>query len=293
MENKGEFKKVSIILPTHNRERYIRETIDSCLGQTYSNLELIIIDDASSDEIFQIVNSYSDKRIKYLRNETNLGLSKTLNRGFTISSGEYLTWQSDDNFYGPKAIATMVEALEKKQKIDFVYANFYVVDEKGEIIRRGKIASPKILDRYNCIGPCFLYRRIVYDRLGEFDPRFYFAEDYEYWLRVKSQFRLQRLNKFLCYYRFHKNSLTFQHKTVEIEEQAGKASSKYLFSPSIRYYHKGKLLFYKKDYNGAKKILIKSLVYEPFNLDTWKLLIFVYLTVLSPALARKIKKIRN
>lgn len=287
------FKKVSIILPTHNGEKYIRETINSCLGQTYSNLELIIVDDASSDEIFQIVNSYSDKRIKYLRNEINLGLSEALNAGFTVSSGEYLTWQSDDNFYDPEAIVTMVEALEKTQKIDFVYANFYVVDERGEIIRRGKIASPKILNRYNCIGPCFLYRRMIYDRLGGFDPHFYLVEDYEYWLRVKSQFRLQKLDKFLCYYRLHKDSLTFQYKIAEIEEQTGKASSKYIFSPSIRYYHKGKLLFYKKDYNGAKKTLIKSLVYEPFNLDTWKLLIFVCFTILSPTLAQKIKKIRD
>lgn len=284
---------ISIILPTYNGGRYIKQSINSCLRQTYTNLELIIVDDGSSNEIEDIIKSYSDRRIKYFKHKKNLGLAQALNTGFANSIGEYLTWVSDDNFYIPEAIVTMVEALKEKQKIDFVYANFYVVDERGEIIRRVKVPSSKILNRYNCIGPCFLYRRIVYDRLGEFDPRFYFAEDYEYWLRVKNQFRLQRLNKFLCYYRLHKNSLSSQHKTVEIEEQAEKASSKYVFSPSIRYYHKGKLLFYKKDYNGAKKILIKSLVYEPFNLDTWKLLIFVCLTILNPVFAQKIKKIRN
>lgn len=281
---------ISIILPTYNGGRYIKQSINSCLRQTYTNLELIIVDDGSSNEIEDIIKSYSDRRIKYFKHKKNLGLAQALNTGFANSIGEYLTWVSDDNFYIPEAIVTMVEALKEKQKIDFVYANFYVVDERGEIIRRVKVPSSKILNRYNCIGPCFLYRRIVYDRLGEFDPRFYFAEDYEYWLRVKNQFRLQRLNKFLCYYRLHKNSLSSQHKTVEIEEQAEKASSKYVFSPSIRYYHKGKLLFYKKDYNGAKKILIKSLVYEPFNLDTWKLLIFVCLTILNPVFAQKLKK---
>ncbi len=293
MGNKGESKKVSIVLPTYNGKRYIRETISSCLGQIYSNLELIVVDDASSAEIFQIINSYSDKRIKYLRNKTNLGLSEALNKGFTISSGQYLTWQSDDNFYSPKAIAVMVEALEKNPKIDFVYANFYLIDEKGEIMGRGKTASPRILARYNCVGPCFLYRRMVYDRLGGFDTHFYLAEDYEYWLRIKSQFKLQKLDKFLCYYRHHKNSLTFQHKIVGIEEQTIKAIGKYIFSSSIKYYHQGKLLFYKKDYSGAKKALIKSLFCQPFNLDTWKLLTFVYLTILSPGLARKIKKIRD
>lgn len=284
---------VSIILPTYNGSRYIRQSIDSCLGQTYKNLELIIVDDCSSDGTADIVKSYFDPRIKYVKHEKNLKLPWALNTGFKNAKGDYLTWTSDDNFYAPEAIATMVLVLEEKQEVGFIYTNYYIVDEAGKIIGRQKVPSPKIVERYNCVGACFLYRRIVYKQVGEYDPDFYFAEDYEYWLRIKSQFKLHKLNQFLYYYRHHKDSLTFQHKIAEIEEQTGRASSKYIFLPSIKYYHQGKLFFYKKNYGGASKELIKSLFHEPLNLDTWKLLIFVYLTILVPDLAQKIKKIRD
>jgi len=286
-------EKISIVLPTYNGEKYIRESINSCLNQTYDNLELIIVDDASSSETLRIINSYSDKRIKYLRNETNLGLSEALNRGFALASGVYLTWIADDDFYSLEALAVMVAELKKNKKIDFVYANHYVVDEKGKIIRREKIASPRILNRYNCVGQCFLYRRLVYDKIGGFDPDFYLAEDYEYCLRVKSKFRLKKLNKVLGNYRLHKNSLTSQHKIAEVERQAGRANSKYVFAPSIKYYHRGKLLFYRKEYWSAQRVLLKALACGPFNLDIWKLLIFVYLTLLAPTIAKKVKKIRD
>jgi len=293
MENKEKFKKVSIVLPTYNGARYIKQAINNCLEQTHTNLELIIVDDGSYDETEDIVKSYSDPRIKYFKHKKNFGLAQALNTGFANSIGEYLTWTSDDNFYVSDAITVMLKALEKKSKIDFVYTNFYTIDESGKTIKRVKVPSSRILNRDNCIGPCFLYRRIVYNRLGEFDPSFSLAEDYEYWLRVKSQFRIQKLDRFLCYYRLHKDGLTFRHEKAEVEEQTGKASSKYISSSSIKYYHKGRLFFYKKDYNRSKKELIKSLVHNPFNLDVWKLLVFVCLTTLSPSIAKRIKEIRD
>lgn len=284
---------VSIILPTYNGSSHIKQSIDSCLEQTYKKLELIIVDDGSFDETADIIKSYSDSRIKYFKHEKNLGLSKALNTGFALASGDFLTWQSDDNFFHIRAVARMVDFLEKNKDIDFVYTNFYFINEKGRILKSFKVGSPKTLDSGNRIGVCFLYRRIVYERLGGFDSRFYLSEDYEYWLRIRQNFKMKKINDFLCYYRYHKNSLTFQHKIAEIEEQGGKVISMYVFLPSIKYYHKGKLLFYKKNYGEARKALIKSLAYEPFNLDTWKLLIFVCLTILSPSLAKKIKEIRD
>ncbi|MFC1630193.1 glycosyltransferase [Patescibacteria group bacterium] len=286
-------KKVSIVLPTYNGERYIKESIRSCLDQTYNNLELIVVDDASSDRTSQIIDSFSDKRITYIKNKRNKGLPEALNRGFAVSSGEYLTWQSDDNIFDLKAISTMVGTLEKNQGIDFVYASHYIINKKGDVIGRRKTVSPKILERYNCVGPCFLYRRTVYEQVGGFDPEFFLTEDYEYWLRVKSKFKLQKLDTFLCYYRLHEDSLTSQHQITKIEEQMGKVSSKHISSLSIKHYHEGKLLFYKKDYVGAKKILVKSLFHEPFNSDTWKLLMFSFLSMVSPTIAKKIKKIRE
>ena len=116
-------KKVSIVLPTFNGDRFIRKSIDSCLAQSYENIELIIVEDGSNC-LSGIINTYNDPRLIYCRNEENLKISKSLNKGFSRASGDYLTWTSDDNIYENNAIETMVKVLEADARIDFVYANF-------------------------------------------------------------------------------------------------------------------------------------------------------------------------
>ncbi|MCX6718067.1 MAG: glycosyltransferase [Candidatus Staskawiczbacteria bacterium] len=283
---------VSIVLPTCNGSRYLKQSIDSCLNQTYKNLELIIVDDGSSDNTADIIKSYSDRRIRYFKHEKNLGLPAALNTGFAKSAGEYLTWTSDDNFYAKKAIARMAEVLEKNKDIGFVYANFYLIDEAGKILKPLRAGSPKSLDNNNFIGACFLYRREVYEKIGEYDLKLRLAEDYNYWLRIRQSFKMKRINDFLYYYRHHQNSLTSLNKLAEIAAQVQKAGRGYV-SCSAEYYHQGKVFFYKKDYKSAKKSLIKSVASKLFNFASWKLLIFVCLTILSPAFARRIKKIKN
>ena len=108
--------KVSIVLPTYNGAKYIRQCINSCLNQTYNNIELIIVDDGSKDETPDIIKSYKDERIKYIMHARNLGLPYALNTGFRNAVGEYLTWTSDDNYYTKKAIETMLSFIKDKNQ---------------------------------------------------------------------------------------------------------------------------------------------------------------------------------
>jgi glycosyltransferase involved in cell wall biosynthesis len=117
---------VSIVLPTYNGSRYIQQSIDSCLNQTYSNIELIIVDDGSTDCTEQIINSYTDNRIRYIQHQKNAGLPTALNTGVAHATGDYLTWTSDDNFYAPQAIETQLTFL-LKNKYDFVYCDIFVM----------------------------------------------------------------------------------------------------------------------------------------------------------------------
>src|SRR3989304_1114440 len=112
--------KVSIVLPTYNGARYIRQSIDSCVHQTYRNIELIIVDDASTDNTPEIIASYKDERIKYFRHEKNMGLPHALNAGFAEANGDCLTWTSDDNYYAKEAIEKMLSFLIKKSS-SFIY----------------------------------------------------------------------------------------------------------------------------------------------------------------------------
>ena len=202
---------VSIVLPIYNGEKYMRQSIESVINQTYKNWELIIIDDCSSDNTPEIAKEYAnqDNRIKYYRNETNLKLPRGLNRGFSLSKGEYLTWTSDDNLYLPTAIERMVHTL-KKDNSDFVFATCDVINEEGKVIEI--IKAPKDYKQAivggNFVGACFLYTRKVYEAIGEYNPDCFLVEDYDYWLRIFARFEVSNIQDVLYQYRWHDGALT-------------------------------------------------------------------------------------
>ena len=124
-------------MPIYNGEKYMRQSIESVINQTYKNWELIIIDDCSTDNTPEIAKEYAEKdnRIKCYRNETNLKLPRGLNRGFSLSKGEYLTWTSDDNLYLPTALERMVSMIAT-EKVEFVFATCDVINENDEVVER-------------------------------------------------------------------------------------------------------------------------------------------------------------
>jgi len=202
---------VSIVLPVYNGEKYLETSIESCIDQTYTNWELLIIDDGSKDMSAEIAKRYEqkDSRIHYYKNEQNLKLPRTLNRGFSLAKGDYLTWTSDDNYYRPKALEKMVQILENSTS-EFTFATCSIVDADGNEI--GTITAPKdykhaIWD-YCFVGACFLYSRKVHDTLGEYDPNLFLCEDYDYWLRIFAHFNVTYIEENLYAYRKHDKSLT-------------------------------------------------------------------------------------
>src|SRR5574337_314358 len=103
---------ISIVLPTYNGAAYLRESLDSCLNQSFQDLELIVVDDGSTDDTETILGSYSDPRLRVLK-QSNQGLAAALNAGFAQTRGRFLSWTSDDNLYLPEAMAVMCRYLEE------------------------------------------------------------------------------------------------------------------------------------------------------------------------------------
>ena len=211
---------ISVVLPVYNGEKFLEKSIESCLQQTYDNWELLIIDDGSTDNSAEIAKSYEkqDQRIHYYRNQQNLKLPKTLNRGFSLARGEYLTWTSDDNYYYRDAFEKMVRTIQKKH-CDFVFASCSIIDEKDQKI--SKISAPSdyrhaIWD-YDFVGACFLYTRKVYEVIGDYDPKLFLCEDYDYWLRIFASFEVFYLDEILYAYRWHDNALSVTHKEGQFE----------------------------------------------------------------------------
>lgn len=212
--------KVSIVLPTYNGSKYIRASIDSCLNQTYGNTELIVVDDGSTDDTPEIIRSYDDKRIRLIRHEKNKNLPNALNTGFADATGDYLTWTSDDNYYAYDAIEKMVKFLVNN-KIDFVYTDIYYFNEYDRNMEIFKKTGLLELDKYNGVGPCFLYSRKIQELIGIYDPDTKLAEDFDYWIRVSKFFTICHIPEPLYYYRLHNTSLTSQfQKQYDIDIMA-------------------------------------------------------------------------
>lgn len=199
---------VSIVLPTHNGSRYIREAVESCLTQSHRDLELIVVDDGSTDNTPEILAHYTDARMRVLQHRTNLGLPAALNTGFAASRGEYLTWTSDDNWYHSRAIETMLAALTVNPGVALVYAGMRLVDAQGKLIREVEAGAPAMLRTKNIVGACFLYRRCVYEVVGDYDDNLAGAEDYDYWLRTAAQFSVLPITQILYNYRVHSRALS-------------------------------------------------------------------------------------
>lgn len=228
---------VSIVLPVFNGERYINEAIESILSQTYTHFELIVIDDGSTDNTSKILDEYAirDTRIRVVH-QANMKLPQSLNNGFRLAVGEYLTWTSDDNRLKPLFLEKMIACLSSHPSWDMVYANMDIIGEDGNPLRNSSwfagyhvpYSSEHVhlpFDTYelntwpnNFIGGAFLYRNRVNSLLGGYSIFQYTREDYDYWMQVNSLLTLKHVNfKTPVYdYRFHSASLTHQDEQLNI-----------------------------------------------------------------------------
>lgn len=209
-------KLVSIVLPVYNGASFLRQSIDSCLKQTYGNIELIVVDDASTDDSVAIVSSYNDVRVKLVRHSSNRKLPAALNTGFAQTAGAYLTWTSHDNYYVSTAVAEMVNFLQGNPAVDIVFTDQYCIGEDGQLESLRHTGPVEHLTHYNSVGACFLYRRKVYEELGDYNERAFLAEDYDYWLRALAHFTFAHLERPLYYYRSHAQSLTALYSRKEV-----------------------------------------------------------------------------
>lgn len=275
--------KISIILPTYNGTRFLRESITSCLEQSYKNIELIIVDDCSTEDISCITGQFNDVRMRLIRNENNLGLPGALNEGFRISQGDYLTWTSDDNYYAQDALKVMCERLEKHPDVYFVYCNYTFTDNDGRIRETIQVGEPRELDSLNCIGPCFLYRRKVYEAVGEYDRNCTLAEDYDYWLRIRKKFTMEKIDDYLYFFRLHGASLTERYKDSDYLRKQVELVRKKNLSLATYYFLRSREALSSGNNRESFEFAFLSIALNPFNGHAWGIMI--------RALYRKLRKI--
>lgn len=267
-----ELPLVSIVLPTFNGSKFLRQSVDSCLSQTYEKWELIIVNDCSTDTTAKIAVEYAQKdaRIKVIHNKENLKLPNSLNKGFLEAKGDLFTWTSDDNFYASHAIETMVDALIKNHEYYLVYADETLINDENETIgvRVLNDVAMSIIKWKGC-GACFLYKKEMQFTLKGYDPSRQLIEDYDFFLRGFLQFKkyLYLTRSDLYFYRFHPKSLTskfmvyvndlqkmvLERNKLQIIELGGKQDAILLYR-KLAVYHNISKHNYSESENNLKEL---------------------------------------
>lgn len=212
---------VSIVIPTYNRAHLLPRALDACLGQTYRNIEIIVVNDGSRDGTESVLRQYADRdsRIRPI-NKHNEGIPDTVNRGWRESRGQYVTWTSDDNFYAPEAIDTMVTYLEEHPDIGMVYTDSRYIDCEGNNLGVVPALEPETLE-YQCApSGCLLFRREVFQSVGMFRRQWIRCHDFDFYHRVYKQYKVARLPEVLYVYQWHEASMSGNREAHTLEHIA-------------------------------------------------------------------------
>jgi len=210
--------KVSIILPTHNGSAWISRAVNSVLAQSFSDWELIVVDDGSDDDVGGIVKRFVEKdtRVKYLRNERNIGISESLNRGIKIAKGEYIARIDDDDewVYADK-LTEQMNFLKENPDCILLGTNIVAVDETGKEI--GRYSFPKSdaeirnkLLRVNCFAhSSVVFKRDAVVRAGGYSTSVGLAEDYDLWAKLGAFGKFANIDCYCVRYTIRKTSGSF------------------------------------------------------------------------------------
>lgn len=229
--------RVSVVMPVYNGGEYLAAAIESVLNQTWRDLELILVDDGSTDHSLVHMEQYAkqDARVRIVR-QTNQKLPRALNAGFALAQGEFLCWTSADNRMHPHCIERLHEALTASPKTALVYANMCLIDDNGDPLtdlqwypkpnRPDIVLLPNETERLNTrpdniIGAAFLYRASVAAAVGGYSPVRFTTEDYDYWMRINELFRVEHVpfETPIYDYRIHQDSLTAYSKEYSISKR--------------------------------------------------------------------------
>jgi glycosyltransferase involved in cell wall biosynthesis len=211
---------VTVIIPSYNREKYIRATIDSALAQTYEYIEIVVVDDGSSDCSRDILIGYGD-RIRLLEHEgrANRGQSASINLALRRSIGEYVAILDSDDVWTTDKIEKQVDYLERHPDIGIVYGNGHAIDENGKILyklippghREENDPRRMLLECHFNIPSNALVRRSAFDQAGEFDETLRSSQDHDMAIRLLEVTKAAFLDAPVWYYRQHPDTQSSKH----------------------------------------------------------------------------------
>lgn len=206
---------VSVIIPVYNGEITIKETIESVLNQTFSDFELLVINDGSQDKTLDVVSSLLDSRIQVF-SYSNSGVAATRNKGISHAVGEYISFIDADDLWTPDKLETQVKALQANPQAAVAYSWSDWIDESGQFLRagghitaNGKVYSKLLVRDFIESGSNPLIRSQALAEVGGFDQSVTPAEDWDMWLRLAARYEFVLVPSVQIFYRISPNSASF------------------------------------------------------------------------------------
>jgi glycosyltransferase involved in cell wall biosynthesis len=215
---------ISVVIPTYNATKTVLDTIASVQAQTHRDIEILVINDGSTDNLLEcLAPTVTDARVK-IYSYPNGGLPVARNRGIARSTGEYIAFIDADDLWTPDKLALQLQALESNPRAGLAYSWTYFMEEDGQryhtdrpIWFEGDVLKDLMLWNFLCHGSNPLIRRSVIEAVGEFDPSLPSAEDWDYWLRIATQWEFALVPQPQIYYRQSGGAMSAK---VEVMEQA-------------------------------------------------------------------------
>jgi glycosyltransferase involved in cell wall biosynthesis len=273
--------KVSVIIPTHNRAELLRGAIASVMKQTFQDFEVIVVDDASKDNTPEVVHSFADNRIRYVRNEINKGEGGSRNVGLRNASGDFIAFLDDDDEWLPEKLRLQVDLLERSPaKVGAVYTGFYQIEkstgrrwQQPSPTKRGDVFRELLTENW-IVPSTMLLRKQCFDTAGWFEEGMNFGTDYDMWLRVAKEFHFEYIDRRLVYYHLHGQNVTANHdmvihglesqlrKYAELWESNRKGYSRRYLSLGVLYCRRGQT-------HTGRSALVKAIRIYPFEIRNY------------------------
>jgi glycosyltransferase involved in cell wall biosynthesis len=295
------YPKVSVIIPAYNCENYIGAAIDSILGQNYPSLEILVVDDGSTDSTADVLETFGDK--VQVISQKNSGSAVARNIGLEKSTGDYIAFLDSDDIWLEGKLSSQVSFLETHAEYGLVYSDWvcWHPDKDGIFKDHGydkdTTSAKRPLSGWlfeELIKDCIVWtgtvlmRRAVYEKTGAFDATLMRGQDYDYWLRIAQEFKIHKLADIHAVYRIHDQSVSHKPKSINYQYvllrkaltalEKGNVKnqtvdqqiitdrlSESCFTFAYQHFHQGDILV-------ALNNIILSLKYNPKNYKSWKYL---------------------
>ncbi len=222
--------KISVIMPLYNAEQYVKKAIESILQQTYKDFELLIIDDCSTDNSLEVVNSIKSSKIKIINNEKNEGIAVSRNKGLEFAEGQYVALMDDDDLTVPNRFELQNDYLESHNDIDVIGGRHCAIDHRDQIIQTfmEPLNNPKYIRAYIMLynpianGSTMIRNDFLKENQIRYQDNSLGMEDYRFWIDCSVKGNITNLSDVLLYWRNSGTNETFKINTTWSKKRAEK-----------------------------------------------------------------------